>query len=170
MHAFSKGRVFHARVQNVKFYSGASYRISAPFKYNNQSVRLINSHGGKGVLAHAVENSSQPGQWIDKPVSVEEFAQFTKNILINKLRDNDSALFITACGGSQAGANSNAQSLANYMNRSVYAFPAGVVSSNIQGSMAGANVTYYGVPWFVKPKLFTPVTAMGNAVPMLPLA
>ncbi|TPG59329.1 RHS repeat domain-containing protein [Ewingella americana] len=172
MQAFSKGRIFQVRVQNVKFYPGASYRISAPFKYNNQSVRLINAHGNgnKGLLAHAVENSDHPGQWIDKPVSVEKFAQFTKNILVNKLRDNDSALFITACGGSQAGANSNAQSLANYMNRSVYAFPAGVVSSNIQGSMAGANVTYYGVPWFVKPKLFTPVTAMGNAVPMLPLA
>jgi len=170
MHAFSKGRVFHARVQNVKFYSGASYRISAPFKYNNQSVRLINSHGGKGVLAHAVENSSQPGQWIDKPVSVEEFAQFTKNILVNKLKDNDSALFITACGGSRAGANMNAQSLANYTNLNIYAFPSGVVSSNLEGSMAGANVTYYGVPWFVKPKLFTPVAAMGNPVPMLPSA
>ncbi|MBB6114238.1 hypothetical protein F4826_001116 [Rahnella inusitata] len=28
----------------------------------------------------------------------------------------------------------------------------------------------YGVPWFAKPKLFSPVTAGGNAIPMLPLA
>lgn len=172
MQAFSKGRVFQARVQNVRFYSGASYRISAPVRYNNQSVRVINAHGNgdKGLLSYAVESTSNPGQWIDKPASVEEFATFTQNILVNKLRDSDSALFITACGGSQAGANSNAQSLANYMNRSVYAFPSGVVSSNFQGSMAGANVTYYGVPWFAKPKLFTQATTMGNAVPMLPLA
>jgi len=31
-------------------------------------------------------------------------------------------------------------------------------------------VTYYGVLWFAKPKLFTQATTMGNAVPMLPLA
>lgn len=172
MQAFSKGRVFQARLQNVRFYPGASYRVSMPFKYNNQSVRLVNAHGNgdRGLLSHAVENTSHPGQWVDKPVSVDQFAQFTKNILVNELRDNDSALFITACGGSQAGANSNAQSLANCMNRRVYAFPSGVVSSHIQGSMADANVTYYGVPWFAKPKLFSPVTAGGNAIPMLPLA
>jgi hypothetical protein len=89
-------------------------------------------------------------------VSVPEFSDFTDDILRSYFRDADGSLALVACGGTRAGAISNAQKLADATGRTVYAFPSATVFSRLQGGMSNMKVTAFGAWWFPKLMKFTP--------------
>ncbi|WP_330983816.1 MULTISPECIES: RHS repeat-associated core domain-containing protein [Enterobacterales] len=168
---YSTSRVIQINTGFQKVYPGANYTISGKFMFNGRNTRMVKAHGNIDSLAVPVEVANNPGRWVDQGKSVEEFANFTRTVLNSTaLDDSDSAIFLAACGGSPAGARNNAQNLATALNRSVYAFPSRKIFSIVGGTFTDPKITVFGTPWFMKLKQFNPGVAMGEAIPMFPLA
>jgi RHS repeat-associated protein len=166
----SSARVLSYKTSVAKAYPGSDFtvsrRISAPGTGGN--VRVVSTHGAQGVLAIPVENpnflATGVRTYIDKPVLVEEAAEFIQKLLRDEFGDSDGPIFLVACGGTRAGAINNAQTVANYTRRTVSAFPtptAVAAFKRLPPNLAAANsgttrFTTWGAYWFPRAMEFSP--------------
>jgi hypothetical protein len=167
---FGDARVIKASTATITPNPGASFTMSAKFSSPGieGNVRLIKAHGNTGVFTIPGRNPdfakgvAGASEFIDARVSVQEFAEFTEQALRRHFGSSDGALLLGVCGGSRAGAISNAQNLANAMQKTIYAYPSWTTFTILNRAlgMSRTNLVVYGAPWFPKFTAFSPTVPL----------